>query len=173
MEFEEKQHLKLWWLYILLGVETIVVLSIILFDKGGMSFQQLREIYFLPFAAILLPFILIYIIQKNTLTLNIDADGISYKYFPFRISKRLFDWKSITKVYIRKYDALSEYGGWGYRTRLWFKFKDRAYLLNNESRGLQIEFSNGKKLLFSSNKIDELQLFLINLKTKYNIQAIH
>lgn len=173
MEFEEKQHLKLWWLYILLGVEAIIVLSIILFDKGGMSFQQLKAIYFLPFIGILLPFALIYVLQKNTLVLKINTDGISYKYFPFRISLKLFAWNNIKKVYIKKYDALSEYGGWGYRTRLWFKFKDRAYLLNTESKGLQIEFNNGKMLLFSSNKIDELELFLINLKTKYNIQAIH
>lgn len=56
--------------------------------------------------------------------------------------------------------------------RLWFNFKDKAYLMNDKSRGFQIVFKNGKKLLFSSNKVDALELFLINLKTKYNIQAI-
>ncbi|KIA96769.1 hypothetical protein OC25_02525 [Pedobacter kyungheensis] len=76
------------------------------------------------------------------------------------------------KAYIRKYDAFSEYGGYGVKTRLWFKFKDKAYILNDKNRGLQLEFKNGKKLLFSSNKIDEMEMFLINLKTRYKIQAI-
>ena len=172
MEFEEKQGLKLWWLYILLAVNTIMMLSILFFDKDGMSFQDLKKMYFLPFLAIILPFAIIFLTQKNKLTLRINAEGITYRYFPFNNGKRVFSWVNIEKIYINKYDALGDYGGWGIRYRLWFKFRDKAYLLNDQSKGLQIEFKNGKKLLFSSNKIDELELFLINLKTKYNIQAI-
>lgn len=172
MEFEEKQNLKLWWLYILLAIDAVIVLSIVLFDKGGMNFKDLKNLYFTPFLAILLPFLIIYVVKKNILTTNISTEGISYRYFPFQIKPRLFLWNNIEKVYINKYDALGDYGGWGIRYRLWFKFNDKAYILNDKSKGLQIDFKNGKKILFSSNKLDELELFLINLKTKYNIQAI-
>ena len=82
-------------------------------------------------------------------------------------------WTTIEKAYIRKYDAFSEYGGYGIKHRLWFKFGDKGYILNDKNKGLQLELKSGKKLLFSSNKIDEMELFLINLKKKYNIQAIH
>ena len=78
----------------------------------------------------------------------------------------------MTSVYMRKYDALGEYGGWGLRYRLWFKFNDRAYVFNDHSKGLQVELSNGKKVLFSTTKHEELSLFLINLKSKYNLAAI-
>jgi len=172
MEFEEKQTLKLWWLYILLAVDAIMVVSIILFDKGGMSFQDLKNVYFMPFWAVLLPTLIIFLIQRNTLTTKINQEGISYRYFPFNIKPKLFYWADIDKVYINTYDALGDYGGWGVRYKLWFKFNDKAYVLNDKNKGLQIEFKNGKKLLFSSNKLDELELFLINLKTRYNIQAI-
>jgi hypothetical protein len=172
MEFEEKQSLKLWWIYILLAINAVAITSIIIFDKGGMNFQDLRKMYFLPFLAIALPFVIIFLIQKNKLTLHITVDGINYKYFPFNSRNTIFHWINIDKVYINKYDALGDYGGWGIRYRLWFKFRDKAFLLNDKSRGLQIEFKNGKRLLFSSNKVDELELFLINLKTRYNIQAI-
>jgi len=67
---------------------------------------------------------------------------------------------------------LGDYGGWGVRYRLWFKFNDKAYILNDRDKGLKIEFKNSRKLLFSSNKLDALELFLINLKTQYQIQAI-
>ncbi|SER02221.1 hypothetical protein [Pedobacter rhizosphaerae] len=172
MEFEEKQNLKLWWLYIILGVDATIVLSIVLFDKGGMSLQQLKDNYFGPLWAVILPFIIIFLIQKNKLTLHINQEGISYRYFPFHTKTCLFTLKSLDKAYIRKYDALSEYGGYGTRIRLWFKFRDKAYILNDKNKGLQLEFKNGKKLLFSTNKLEALEMFLINLKIRYNIQAI-
>ncbi|RZL42177.1 MAG: hypothetical protein EOO93_29110, partial [Pedobacter sp.] len=75
MEFEEKQQLNLWWLYILIGVDAIMVGSIVLFDKGGMNFQDLKQAYFAPIWAILLPFLIVYLIQKNVLTLKINQDG--------------------------------------------------------------------------------------------------
>ena len=172
MEFEEKQQLNLWWLYILIGVDAIMVGSIVLFDKGGMNFQDLKNAYFAPIWAILLPFLVVYIIQKNVLTLRINQEGIFYKYFPFKTKLTPIEWNSVENVYITKYDAFGDYGGYGVKNRLWFKRNDKAYLLNDKSRGLQIEFKNGEKLLFSSNKIEEMELFLINLKTRYQIRAI-
>ena len=172
MELEEKQNLKLWWLYILLIVDAVIVLSIVLFDKGGMSYKDLKDSYFSPLWAVLLPFLVIFFVQKNVLTTKFTPEGISYRYFPFQIKPKLFQWKDIEKVYIDNYDALGDYGGWGVRYRLWFKFNDKAYILNDRNKGLRIEFKNGKKLLFSSNKLDVMELFLINLKTRYQIQAI-
>jgi len=172
MEFEEQQHLKLWWLYLLVGVDAIIVLSIVLFDKGGMSFTDLKAVYFAPLWAVILPFAIIYLIQQNVLTLRINEEGIYYRYFPFKARLKHLKWDEIAKAHITKYDAFGDYGGYGVKIRLWFKFDDKAYILNDKDRGLQLEFKNGKKLLFSSNRIDEMELFLINLKTRYHIQAI-
>jgi len=172
MEFEEKQNLNLWWLYILLGLDAVIVLSIVLFDKGGMDFRALKQAYFAPLLAVLLPFLVIFVIQKNKLSLKITPEGIFYRYFPFQLKAKLLEWQNIERVYLNKFDALGDYGGWGVRYRLWFKFNDKAYILNDKEQGLQIEFKNGKRLLFSSNKLEELELFLINFKSRYNIQAI-
>ncbi|WP_343524771.1 hypothetical protein [Pedobacter sp.] len=172
MEFEEKQHLKLWWLYLIIGVDAVIVISIILFDKGGMSFTALKAVYFAPFWAVLLPFAIIYLIQQNVLTLRINEEGIFYRYFPFKAKLKHLKWDEIEKTYITKYDAFGDYGGYGVKSRLWFKFNDKAYILNDKNKGLQLELKNGKKLLFSSNRIDEMEVFLINLKTRYTIQAI-
>jgi len=171
MEYEEKQHLNLWWLYILLGIETIIIVSILAFSKDGMSFQDLKDAYFLPVFAILFPYIIIYFVTKNSLTLKISECGINYHYWPFSKNK-FVSWTQIESLYLRKYDALGEYGGWGVKYRLWFKVKDKAYIFNDNTVGLQLILTNGKKLLFSTTKIDELTLFLINLKRKYNIGAI-
>lgn len=171
MEFEEKQHIKLWWLYILLGFETIIVCSIIFLDKGGMSFQDLKKAYFLPIFAILIPYAVVYVVTKNTLTLKINQSGINYSYWPFAKNKNI-SWTQIEKLYLRKYDAFSEYGGWGMRTKLWFKFKDKAYIFNDNNVGLQLKLNDDKKVLFSTAKLEELTLFLINLKRTNSIGAI-
>lgn len=173
MEFEEKQSLNIWWLYLVTAATLIPTLGILFFYKNGPSYQELKNMYFLPIGGALFPFLIIFIIQKNVLTLNINQENISFKYFPFHIKPSIFSWMQIEKAYIRKYDAFAEYGGYGTKNRLWFKFKDKAYLLNDNNKGLQLEFKNGRKLLFSSNKVDELELFLINLKIRYNIQAIN
>ena len=171
MEFEEKQKLELWWLYILVGLETVVVGSILFLDKGGMSFDKLKKIFFVPIFGILLPYIAVYFVTQNSLSLKVNQTGITYRYWPFT-KQRSISWTQIVNLYLRKYDALGEYGGWGVKHRLWFKFSDKAYIFNDKNIGLQVELSNGKKILFSTNKSEELNLFLINLKRTYNIGAI-
>lgn len=171
MEFEEKQQLKLWWLYILLALETIVVASILFLDKGGITLQELKDSYFMPIFGLLLPYVIVHFVTKNLLTLTINQFGITYRYWPFTKQRNIL-WMEIEKAYLRKYDALGEYGGWGAKHRLWFKFNDKAYIFNDKNVGLQLELSNHKKVLFSTSKADELNLFLINLKRTNNIGAI-
>jgi len=172
MEFEEKHGLKIWWLYMVTAATVFPSIAVLIFYENGSALVEFKKMYYAPIFAILSPFLFIFLIQQNKLNLKINAEGVSFRYFPFHFRSNLFRWTNIEKAYIRKYDAFSEYGGYGIKTRLWFKFKDKAYLLNDKNRGLQLEFKNGKKLLFSSNKIEELEMFLINLKTRYNIQAI-
>jgi hypothetical protein len=171
MEFQEVQQLKLWWLYILLGIETIVIGSILFLDKGGITLQELKASYFAPIWAILFPYAIVYFVTNNKLNVKIDQCGVSYRYWPFT-KQRSISWTKIDKMYLRKYDALGEYGGWGVKHRLWFKFNDKAYIFNDKNLGLQLELHTNKKLLFSTTKADELVLFLINLKRQYNIGAI-
>lgn len=52
MEFKEVQKLKLWWLYVLLGIETIIVGSILFLDKGGITLHDLKASYFAPIWAL-------------------------------------------------------------------------------------------------------------------------
>ena len=171
MEFTEKQQLKLWWLYILLAIETIIVCSVMFLSKDKMNWQDISDANYLPIFGILFPFLIVYVVTKNTFTIKIDVNGINYRYWPFARNK-FIPWQQIENLYIRKFDALSEYGGWGYRNRLWFKFNDKAFIFNDGIYGLQIEIINNKKILFSTSKLEELMLFLINIKRTQNIGAI-
>ncbi|MFD2286781.1 hypothetical protein GJU39_17710 [Pedobacter petrophilus] len=172
MEFEEKQGLKIWWLYLITGVSILPALAIIFLSKGGLNLEELKDMYFSPLLALFSPFLIIFLIEKSTLTLKINQHGMAYRYFPLQLKYKTQQWENIEKAYLSAYDAFSEYGGYGVKSRLWFKTNDKAYVLNDGNRGLQFEFKNGKKLLFSTNKVEEMETFLINIKTRFKIQAI-
>jgi hypothetical protein len=59
----------------------------------------------------------------------------------------------LIKCYVRKYNAIAEYGGWGWRLGLFGK--GTAYNISG-NEGLQLEFINGKKLLIGTQKLEAL-----------------
>lgn len=59
----------------------------------------------------------------------------------------------MTKPYVRQYSPLAEYGGWGLRLGLFGK--GTSYNVSYD-KGLQLEFTDNKKLLIGTNKSDEL-----------------
>lgn len=171
MRFEEKQQLNFWWLYILIGIQTIITLTLVLYSDNGFTWSGLDSTFYLAIWLPILLFGLVYLINKSTFDFKIDENGIEYRYWPF-VGKRNIAWEDIDVAYLRKYDALEEYGGWGLRSRLWFKFRDKAYIFNDQNIGFQLQLTTKKSVLFSTAKKEELNQFLIALKQKYEIKAI-
>lgn len=64
-------------------------------------------------------------------------------------------WKDIEKCYVRKYNPLLEYGGWG--IRYGFGGKGMAYNLGGGNHGFQLELTNGQKVLIGTKKQIELE----------------
>lgn len=172
MQFEEKQRLNLWWLYVLIGIETIVIACVMFIGKNALTNKELQESHYMPLLASALPLLVMLLIHNLKFKYSISENGINYQSIFFWSKTIHLNWNSINRAYIRQYDALSEYGGWGIKRKLWFKLRDKAYIFNNSNKGLQLELNNNKKLLFSITNPNELEIFLINLKTKYQIQAI-
>ena len=83
----------------------------------------------------------------------IKNDGIHVRFFPFHIKFKHYPWESISRSYVREYSPLMEYGGWGLRMGLFGK--GTAFNVSG-SMGLQLEFTNSKKLLIGTNKPEEL-----------------
>jgi len=44
----------------------------------------------------------------------IKTDGIYVRFFPFHIAYRKYDWNTISQAFVRKYNPITEYGGWAY-----------------------------------------------------------
>jgi len=91
------------------------------------------------------------LVSYMRLVTQVRTDGIYVSYFPIQPSFRKFAWADILDVYPRRFDPLSEYGGWGIR----YGPFGSAYILSG-NEGIQIVFHDKKRLLISTTHSDEL-----------------
>jgi len=94
--------------------------------------------------------ILFFILKMET---EVRTDGLYVRFYPFHIRFRKFSGENLAEFYARTYKPILEYGGWGIRCS--FTGKGKAYNVSG-NKGVQLVFTNGKKLLIGSQKPDEL-----------------
>ncbi len=85
------------------------------------------------------------------LTTEVRTDGLYYRFFPFHFSFRRIAPEDLTKYELRTYSPLREYGGWGIR----YGTRGKAYNVGG-NRGVQLEFSDGKRMLIGSRRPEQL-----------------
>lgn len=107
-----------------------------------------------------------FLLFKANLKTKIDEKGIEYQFYPFQLNSQVISWGEIENCYLRKYKAILEFGGWGYRINL-TRQNGRAYTTKGKI-GLQLKLKNGKKILIGTQKKEELQRTLDNYKDKIN-----
>lgn len=86
---------------------------------------------------------------------NIDHEGISIRFIPFVIRKKIL-WTEIEEVYLTEY-TLSDFGGWGYRVGS----KGTAYTTKGKY-GVQLVLKNGKRLLIGTQNPEDVKQVLAN-----------
>lgn len=156
---------KLFFVVIIIfaGIVPIVSISIALFQNNIERSSSLSIVtiwgYLLPIAIILL-----FVFLK--LETRITTDGIYYRLFPFTLRFRRIPFNEIHSYFIRKYNPIIEYGGWGIRFSM--KRKGIAYTVSG-TMGLQIYLNSGKKILIGTRKPDLLISVLNSLIPDKNI----
>ena len=81
----------------------------------------------------------------------VRGDGIYVRFWPFHFSDRKMPFTEIARCEVREYKPVREYGGWGIKCGKggW------SYTMSG-NRGVQLEFTDGKRLLIGSQRADEL-----------------
>jgi hypothetical protein len=87
----------------------------------------------------------------------IRRDGIYYRFLPFQITWKKIGWERIAAAYVREYQPVSDYGGWGMRLGM---FGNGEAFNISGNHGLQLEYDNGKKFLLGTQKPLELERVL-------------
>lgn len=161
--FEEKQRFNQWWLYAIFALVLTVLLIAIYQNTDGLTNFR-NPVLILGLLAATLPIGLILWMQLET---RIDKEGIRVKYVPFRSSQKFFPWKEMEQCYVRKYNPLIEYGGWGMRG-LGIK---KAYNVTG-NLGIQIVTRDKKNFLIGTKHPDDARAVIKNYKHKTHQQPI-
>lgn len=152
--FKEEQKFN--QLFVIVGLTMAIIITSIAAFQG---WQEISEKNFIAklgrisgVIIVLLVGVLFIFLKFKT---RVDEIGIHYQFSPFQFSFKTIPWSSISKCYIRKYEAISEYGGWGMKYSF-FKKRGKCYT-SKGNIGLQLELKNGKKILFGTQLKDALQ----------------
>ncbi len=142
--FEEKQQFSQWWLIAILAITNGGIFLNLYFETEGFSNTGSNTTTVLTL--IITSFIIasIFILELQT---KIDSTGVSANFSPFPFFKKHYNWSQIDKIYVRKYSALTEYGGWGIRG-----FNEvKAYNVSG-NYGIQIVTKDKKQFLIGTQK---------------------
>jgi hypothetical protein len=141
--YSERQHFSRWWF--LLGIEPIVIALGL--AAGGI----------IPWVAVL-GVLLFSMVAPSVLVLSqletvISRDDIRLRFRPWRWRWKVIPREMIVKAYVRQYDPLGEYGGWGIK----YGGKKEGWCYNARGKfGLQLELDDGKRLMIGTMKPEEL-----------------
>jgi len=150
--FHEVQPLRIWliWLVILIPVVLAwwLFISQIVFGipVGDNPLSNIGALVIWLAFGIVLPSFAYY----AKLITDVRTDGIYLNFFPM-YSKTVAP-RDIISYEIRQYRPLVEYGGWGIR---FAPHKKRAYTMGGD-RGVELELTDGKRLLIGSQRPEEL-----------------
>lgn len=158
--FQEEQHQN-WLIWIILLLVNLIFTTGLIRQVGyneqfGDKPMSDLALILTTIAVLLFSVVLSFFTKLQTF---INAEGIYVRYFPFQFRYKFIDWSVIDKVYIRKYKPLVEFGGWGIRKR---GLRKTAYIMKGKI-GLQLELSNGKKLLIGTQHPESLESTLSKL----------
>jgi hypothetical protein len=90
---------------------------------------------------------------------EIKEDGIYYRFFPVQMKMRKLLWSDLSKIYVRQYKPIREYGGWGMR----IGWRSGRALNMRGNKGIQLVKKDGKRILIGTMKMDEAEAVLKKL----------
>lgn len=160
--FKEEQHFSNPWFWAFLIVVFTVSLTplcvalyseLVLGKPFGENPSSLETMLIMFGVLGIIYFLVILLFRKMKLVTEVRSDGVYYRFPPFILKKRKFGMLEIEKYEIRKYKPILEYGGWGIRAG-WGKW-GKAFNVWGKI-GLQLYLTDGKKVLFGTQRADAL-----------------
>ena len=158
--FKEEQRFTQPLIFVILIISSLVVVGLTTkeFVAENSNMKTVEYVTVLgTYFAVMLPIFFFKLITR------IDEKGIHYRFFPFHRKFRTLLWSEIKTAYVRKYDAISEYGGWGIKG--FFRKRGKAINVKGDI-GIQLELKNSKLFLVGTQKEDEAKRVLETYKHK-------
>lgn len=100
---------------------------------------------------------LVWLFRAMRLVTEVRSDGLHVRFRPF--VRKHFPFETIRRCEARTYRPIAEYGGWG--IRFGWGGRGKAYNVRGD-RGVQLEFTDGKRLLIGSQRAEELEAAIVS-----------
>jgi len=152
--FEEVQKFRQWWLLLILILPFLLAIGVIGYGiMKQLLLGEPRDMMLLILDAVIIAIcvLIFWLFYTAKLTTQVWSDGLYIRFFPFHLSFRRIPVEKLERYEVRRYSPITEYGGWGIR----FGSSGKAYNVSG-NRGVQLELSDGRKLLIGSQKPEEL-----------------
>lgn len=159
--FKERQRFNQWWLWLLLlALDGFFLYAVYTQRIKGIPFgaKPMSDNGLLVPTSIVLLVTLLFLLSR--LDTEIREDGVYVRFFPLHWAFKRYTWKDISKMFVRRYHPLGEYGGWGVRGG--FGNTGKAYNTSG-NKGLQLELNDHSRLLIGTQKMEELSQLLKRL----------
>jgi hypothetical protein len=161
MQFSEVQRFRQLWVQLLFGMAFSTLLL-------TAAYQVLTQRYLFSFSSLALVGVVLsgfaIFVSRLRLQTMIDWRGVQFRFSPFQLAYRQINWEQIDEIYVREYDALTEYGGLGAR----YGKRGNAYIVSGKF-GLQMELNDGRKILLSTKHPIELERVIMRLLYDYEV----
>lgn len=152
--FREKQQFRQWWLWLLLlGLDSFILYRWYLWVQaaggeveGGLLTSSIVAFFVTT---------LFLVVKLETI---IKQDGVYVRFFPLHVRFKRFGWDELAKAYVRHYNPLQEYGGWGIR----FGKRGRAYNISGQW-GIQLVRKQGIDVLIGTKRPEEVEAVMAGL----------
>lgn len=160
--FIERQYFRQIWLWLLLlglnGFFMYGLVSQVIFGQTFGDKPMGNTGLIITAISFLLVTLLFLLLRLDT---EIKSNGIYYRFYPFQLSYKQISWDRISKSFVRQYSPLTEYGGWGIRISIFGS--GRAFNVSG-NKGLQLIYDNNKKLLIGTQRPEEIEKVLKELR---------
>jgi hypothetical protein len=137
------------FLKILTGILLAAFIFNIIYQKG--NFTGISGAFLIGFIVSALGII----VTNTKMVTQIRNDGIYVRFPPFQPGYKKILYKDVKQIYLRKYNAVSEYMGWGIRTGP----MGRAYIVAGDI-GIQIVLKNNYKILIGTQQSEKVDAIL-------------
>lgn len=147
-----------WFVLLVLGILPLFSYSFLFYSLSvKYSHFFLSKETFTLFATgivvIIISTLLVILIFSLKLELHLNSVGIFFRFFPFHRKFRKIPFSDINSFTIRKFNPITEYGGWGIRYSI--RGNGLAYTLSGRF-GLQIELNSARKMLIGTHHPEEV-----------------
>ena len=162
--FTEEQRFKKWFLLPLLALPFFGIMAPFIFKENNSISQNSEAFWAITITIFVLLAVTIFILSINLKT-KIDEQGIFYQFYPINLSQKLISWNEIDKCYLKKYNSLKDFGGYGYRLKPFGKLRGKSINVGGKY-GIQLELKNGKNLLLGTQRENDIKQILETYKEK-------